>query len=327
MPNDPNLAGDSCIFVESVSGDGGVHNANVWWLSPDIVLNGPVSGPDKADPGQANSIDVTFHRKSDNSECIFPGDEAVTVEVWVGNPAIAMTPNNQTSTKLIQSIGSPVPFAGASSTQNFSWAIPLSVPASQPDSPGHKCLIARVYPDSLAPSTASFFVPDDQHVAQRNICIVPCGGPGAARVPGPCGFNLTTANVNTKVAERVTIAATLDLHPNKFVQKTVLQALERQPGFSRLATLPPRGFRFDLREFPDAEINDQTRPPGCLGLLLSGQRRFQAGITLAANQVVHLHFVADLTNAKFGDAFIFHLTQSGPAHERQGGLTLVMVSI
>lgn len=326
MPNDPNLAGDSCIFMEAVSGDGGVHNANVWWLSPDIVLNGPVSGPDKADPGQVNSIDVNFHRKGDTSNCTFPGDEAVTVEVWVGNPSIAMTPNNQTSTKLIQSIGSQLPAAGASGAQHFDWAIPLSVPASEPDSPGHKCLIARTYPDSLTPSAASFFVPNDQHVAQRNICIVPCGGPGAARLPGPCGFNLMTANVNPKDAERVTIAATLDLHPSKFVQKTVLQALERQPGFSKLATLPPRGFRFELREFPDAEINDQTRPPGCLGLLLSGQRRFQASINLAPNQVVHLHFVADLINSKFGDAFIFHLTQSGPAHERQGGLTLVMVS-
>jgi hypothetical protein len=326
MPNDPNLAGDSCIFVEAVSGDGGVHNANVWWLSPDIVLAGPVSGPDKADPGQANSIDVAFHRKGDNSECIFPGDEAVTVEVWVGNPAIAMTPNNQTSTKLIQSIGSPVPVAGASSTQHFSWAIPLSVPASQPDSPGHKCLIARVYPDSLAPSSASFFVPDDQHVAQRNICIVPCGGPGAARKPGPCGFEVTTANINPKEAELVTISAILDLHPNEFVRTTVLRSLERQAGFKKLATRPPSGFRFDLREFSDAKISDHTGSPGCLGLLLGAQRRFTAGINLEANQVVHLPFVADLANAEFGDAFIFHLTQIGPANQRQGGLTLVMVS-
>lgn len=327
MSSDPNLSGDTCVFMESVSGDGGVHNANVWWLSPDIVLNGPVSGSDKADPGQVNSVDVSFHRKEALSKCIFPGAESVTVEVWVGNPSIAMTPNNQTSTKLIQTIGSPVPAEGASGTQHFDWAIPLSVPASEPDSPGHKCLIARCYPDNLSPSGSSFFVPDDQHVAQRNICIVPCGGPGAARLPGPCGFNLTTANINPKEAERVTIAATLDLHPSKFVQKTVLEGLERQPGFSKLATQPPRGFRFDLREFPDAKVSDQTRPPGCLGLLQGGQRRFAASINLAANQVVHLHFVADLANSQFGEAFIFHLTQTGLDKSRQGGLTLVMVSV
>jgi hypothetical protein len=327
MANDPGLSADTCIFMEATAGDGGAHTSNVWWLSPDIVLNGPVSGPDKADPGQVNSVDVSFHRKTAESNCSFPGDESLLVELWVGNPAIAMTPNNAASTKLISSSGSTVPLEGATGTQHFNWILPSGVPASDPQSPGHKCLIARCYPDSLTPSPTNFFVPDDQHVAQRNICIFPCGGPGAARRPGPCGFDVTTANINPKEAERVTIAATLDLHPSKFVRTTVLQGLERQPGFSKLATRPPLGFRFDLREFPDAKINDHTKLPGCLGLLAGGQRRFEASINLAANQVIHLHFVADLANSEFGDAFIFHLTQSGPDHQRQGGLTLVMVSV
>lgn len=59
MPNDPGLANDTCIFVEAISGDGGVHNPNdTWWLSPDISLVGPISGPDKADPGQVNPIQL-----------------------------------------------------------------------------------------------------------------------------------------------------------------------------------------------------------------------------------------------------------------------------
>src|SRR3982751_1575870 len=37
MANDPGLSGDTCIFMEAVTGDGGVHNSSgVWWLSPDI---------------------------------------------------------------------------------------------------------------------------------------------------------------------------------------------------------------------------------------------------------------------------------------------------
>jgi hypothetical protein len=326
MANDPGLSADTCIFMESTSGDGGVHTANVWWLSPDIVLNGPVSGADKADPGQINSVDITFHRKSAESNCSFPGDEQLLVELWVGNPAIAMTPNNMASTILISSLGATVPLEGTTGTQHFNWTPPAGVPASDPQSPGHKCLIARSYPDSLTPSATNFFVPDDQHVAQRNICIFPCGGPGAARRPGPCGFDVLTANVNPLEVEQVTIAATLDLRPNQFVRKTVLQHLEKEPGFSKLAVRPPRSFRFELKEFPDAKISDHSTPQGCVGVLLGGQRRFQASFSLAANQVANLPFVADLYNAEFGDAFIFHLTQTGPGNQRQGGLTLVMIA-
>jgi hypothetical protein len=326
MANDPGLSADTCIFLEAVSGDGGVHNAYVWWMSPDIVLTGPVSGADKADPGQVNSVDVTTHRKTAESNCLFPGDEQMLVELWVGNPAIAMTPNNAASTKLIAKVGSPVPLEGGAGTQHLNWTPPSGVPASDPQSPGHKCLIARSYPDSLTPSATNFFVPDDQHVAQRNICIFPCGGPGAARKPGPCGFDVLTANINLLEVEQVTIAATLDLRPNQFVRKTVLQHLEKEPGFRKLAVRPPRSFRFEQKDFPDAKISDHSTPQGCVGVLLGGQRRFQASFSLAANQVANLPFVADLYNAEFGDAFIFHLTQTGPANQRQGGLTLVMVA-
>jgi hypothetical protein len=321
MAKDPGLSADTCIFMESTSGDGGVHNANVWWLSPDIVLTGPVSGADKADPGQINSVDITIRRKTAESNCLFPGDEQLLAELWVGNPAIAMTPNNNASTKLIMQIGSPLPLPGATSTQHFDWTPPSGVPASDPQSPGHKCLIARCYPSSLTASQSNFFAPEDQHVVQRNICVVPCGGPGAARKPGPCGFDVLTANINLLEVEQVTIAATLDLRPNQLVRRTVLQHLEKEPGFRKLAVRPPRSFRFELKDFPDAKISDHSTPQGCLGLLLGGKRRFEASFRLAANQVANLHFVADLQNAEFGDAFIFHLTQTGPGHQRQGGLT------
>jgi hypothetical protein len=325
MAKDPGFATDTCIFMESTSGDGGVHNANVWWLSPDIVLTGPVSGFDKADPGQINSVDITIRRKSAESNCAFPGDEQLLTELWVGNPAIAMTPNNSASTKLILQTGSPCPLPGATGTQHFDWTLPSGVPASDPQSPGHKCLIARAFPDSFTASQSNFFAPEDQHVVQRNICIFPCGGPGAARKPGPCGFDVLTANVNAKEAEQVTIAAALDVRPNEFVRRTVLQRLEKEPGFRKLATRAPRAFRFELRNFPDAKIRDHSTPQGCLGVLLGGQPRFEASLKLEANQVANLNFVADLQNAEFGDAFIFHLTQTGPARERQGGLTVVMV--
>jgi len=61
MPNDPGLAGDTCFYMEAVSGDGGTHDpAGTWWLSPDIQLTGPVSGPDNADPGQVYDREHRF---------------------------------------------------------------------------------------------------------------------------------------------------------------------------------------------------------------------------------------------------------------------------
>ncbi|HYY57984.1 MAG TPA: hypothetical protein VE842_11680, partial [Pyrinomonadaceae bacterium] len=64
MPSDPNLIADNCFYMEAVTGDGGVHNSSgVWWLSPDIQLVGPTSGPDKADPGVVNTIGVRWHQK------------------------------------------------------------------------------------------------------------------------------------------------------------------------------------------------------------------------------------------------------------------------
>ena len=324
MSNDPHLSGDTCTYMEAVSGDGGNHNASVWWLSPDIVLNGPTSGPDKADPGVVNPVQVKFHRLPDESNCVFSGGEAMTVELWVGNPSIAMAPNTANSTRLIQAIGSPVPLAGATGSQVINWTPPSGVPSSDPESPGHKCLIARCYPDNLTPDAQSFHVPDDQHVAQRNICIVPCDAPGAARRPGPCTFHVNTINVNREKAERVTLRARADVRPTNFVRENVLRTLERFKGFRRLAVRPPRSFRLDVRNGADPTINDHTRP-GCLAALLGLPRTYSATVTLEAGQLIVVGFEADLFGAEFGDAYVFHLTQAGPAGEPQGGLTLVMV--
>ncbi|OLE53917.1 MAG: hypothetical protein AUG51_10665 [Acidobacteria bacterium 13_1_20CM_3_53_8] len=330
MAKDPGLAADTCIYMEAVAGDGGAHNSNgVWWLSPDIKLTGPTSGLDKADPGQLNPVEVTCHRKAAGSNCVTPGGETITIQLWVGNPSLAMTPDNPASTFLVQSIGHDFPAEGASATQEFDWTPPDGLPADNPQSSGHKCLIARAYPDSLTPSAKKFFVPGDPHVAQHNICIVPCGGPGAAKRPGPCGFKVLTLNLNAEQIETVILRAAGDLNPSKFVRTVVLERLEKTQGFRRLATRPPRGFKFLLPDFPKAEVTDRTRP-GCLaGLFGIGFRpSYEAKVELRPGQLISFTFLADLTGASFGDAYIFHLTQTGAADaSAQGGLTIVMVSV
>src|SRR5947209_10259020 len=251
MANDPKLVADTCIYIEAVSGDGGAHNSSgVWWLSPDIKLTGPTSGLDKADPGQINIVDVTFHRKDASSNCTTPGDESVTIELWVGNPSLAMSPSDPASTTKIQSIGSPsFPAPGASDTEIIDWTPPSGLPSTDPQSSGHKCLIARCYPQSLTPDPDNFFVPDDPHVAQHNICIVPCSGKKAHK-HGLCRLEISTLNLNFSREETITLRAVADLRPEGFVRRVVLERLERVEGFRRLATTPPRGFNFDLPDFP-----------------------------------------------------------------------------
>lgn len=319
MPNDPALARDACLYMEAISGDGGVHNsAAAWWLSPDITLTGATSGPDKADPGQSNSVRVTFHRKAGECETIF--SENALVEVWVGNPSLVMTPNNPASTKRIEWIGSPMPAPGASGVQPVNWTPPSGLPASDPQSSGHKCLIARCYPDAFTPSPSAFFAPDDPHVAQHNICIVPCGGPGAARRPGPCGFKVTTLNPRRE-ADTVTLRAIVDLKPVKFVREVVLARARTVAGFRRLATLPPAGFHFQSKDWRGAKVTDRTRPRG------KQPPSYEAKVKLGRGRLVTFTFVADMSKAKLGDGYVFHLTQTGSDKRPQGGLTIVMVAV
>jgi hypothetical protein len=120
----------------------------------------------------------------------------------------------------------------------------------------------------------------------------------------------------------------VDLHPGKYVQKVVLERLRGTHGFKRLATSPPQGFRFDLRDFPDAQVTDNTKL-GCLGLLVGGKdrRSYDAQIQFRPGQFTRFSFVADLTGAALGDAYIFHLRQIGVDNRDQGGLTIVMVAV
>lgn len=322
MPNDPGLAGDTCMFMEAVTGDGGVHNAaGVWWLSPDIQLTGPLSGPDKADPGLVNPVRVKFHRKAAGSDCHFPGDESLIVELWVANPSLAMAPNVATSSTRVELIGSIVPLEGGTGTQQIDWTPPLSLPAGNPQSPGHKCLIARCYPSSLTASNTAFFSPDDQHVAQHNFCIVPCGGPGALRIGGGCGVKVTT--VNPSRAKRVTLRAVLDLRPGTFVKKTVLKRAQLVPGFQKLATKPPRRFGFDVPRVQGVEVTDHSRP----GSVREPPPSFTAVVPLVRGTLLTFKFVADLQGSPVGEAHIFHLTQTGATNQAQGGLTVVMLRV
>ena len=324
MARDPALAADSCVYMEAVSGDGGIHDGSgVWWLSPDVELIGAMSGPDKADPGANNTVDVTFHMKAASKPDLPPGTESITIELWVGNPSLAMAPDNMASTTHIDSIGMPLSGPGTSQMHEFLWNPPSGLPARDPQSPGHKCLIARCYPDPLIPDAGNFFIPDDPHAAQHNICIVPCGGPGAAKRPAPCGLDVTTLNPDVKKAHMLNVRAVFDLNPDKWVRDVVLRRLRKTKGFARLAPAPPRSFSLRLKSSGGARTTNATR-------LRAGDERMPTyGVTISAKpgEVFTLAFSADLSGAALGDAYIFHLTQVGQNKAPHGGLTAVMMAV
>lgn len=232
-----------------------------------------------------------------------------------------MAPNNPASTALVGFIGSPVPAPGGNGTQKIDWTPPTGLPPDDPQSPGHKCLIARCYPETLTPSNSSFFAPDDQHVAQHNICVVPCGGPALTFPPRPCNLKVTTLNPD-KVTRNITLRAVLDLNPNEFVLKTIGKRIKVT--FKQLGKKPPRGFGFDVSPL-EATVADHSHP--ILPLPPSPRLSFEASVNLAPAQLIKIKFFADLTGTTAGDAYVFHLTQIGPGNRVQGGLTVVMGAV
>jgi len=322
MANDPGLSTDGCIFMEAISGDGGNHDAgNAWWLSPDIKLVGPVSGPDNADAGQINPVRVRFHRKPDGSNCHFLGDEAVSVELWVANPSLVMAPRSHGSARRVGFIGSPMPDPGATGIQQIDWDVPASAPVGDPESPGHKCLIARVYSSSASPSNVAFFLPGDQHVVQHNLCIVPT-------TIAAFKFMVNTVNPSTLPSSplqpaRVKLRAILDLHPNKVVLGAIKRGLQSIAGFQSLTTTAlPNGFKFDLAGFQVTNVIDHSHPGS---FPAQTNPSFEAQIALEPFKLVQLKFVADLSAVPAGQACIFHLVQTSTTNVAEGGLTLVAV--
>jgi hypothetical protein len=327
MPNDPGLANDTCIFMEAISGDGGTHNGNaVWWLSPDITLSGPVTGLDNADTGHSNPIRVKFRRKLAASGCHFPGDESITVELWVANPSLVMAPRASSAAR-VGFIGSPLPAEGGSGIQQIDFT-PSALPPGNPEAPGHKCLVARSYPDSLSASNISFFAPGDQHVAQHNICTVPTPNQ-------PFTFRVNTLDPrpnpkqppNSLQNSEVKLRAVLDLEPTEFVRRTALRRLQLQSGFQQFRTSPlPNGFKFDLTGLQASHVIDHSRP-GLHTFPPQANPSFEAVITLNSRHVTQLTFLAAPKGTQPGEACIFHLTQSDTAGNPQGGLTVLMLRV
>jgi hypothetical protein len=309
--------------MEAVAGDNGVHTVNpVWWLSPDIRLIGPVSGPDTADAGQVNTVDVKFHRKASSSNCQFPGDESISVELWVANPSLVMAPNVSRSATRIGFIGSPMLAEGGKGTQHFGWTPPRGLIVDDPQSAGPKCLVARSYPESGTPSSSIFFLPTDQHVAQHNLCVIKAGTHGVR-------FKVNTLNpgpsLNLIQPSQVKLRAILDQGSQRVVRSIVSKRLQGITGFQQLRTSAfAGGFKFDLASFQVSEVVDQSQP------VLSPRGTpvfYEARVALQSRRVSQIDFVSNLQGVNSGEACIFHLIQTSINDVVQGGMTLVVLKL
>lgn len=304
---------DRCIYMRAIAGDTGAQ-ANgarivpaVWWLSPDIELTGPVSGADRADPpapGQLpNRVVVRFNVRANCT----PADTKARADAWICNPSLVVSPPNGVQ------IGTGLVTWSQITTKEFAWTLPTPTPpASDPQGPGHKCLVARCYPRNLTPDANDFHRVDDPHVAQRNICIVPCAS--------PCGLDIETETVQREREEKVLIRAVADLDPDKRVLEVVLGALLEYKGFKRISReVPP--FKLIFKDDREVKIVDRSSGHGDR----ARGPHFDAALTLKARERIRFRFQSDLERSQPGDAHIFHVVHVDAREKVQGGLTVVLL--
>ena len=326
MATDPNLNPDTCIFMNPGSPN--------WWLSEDVKL---AAASGVAVPGQKNDVNLTVRRKPQG--CTLPAEtDFVKVDLYVCNPTASPTTTTSPNVKkILDSTGVPSEIlvdiaslpVGGSFGRNRSNGIYLRFPARviRRKTAGHKCLIARAYPNPLSGgiNIGDYAAPPpDQHYAQRNICVQTCSS--------PCGVDVWTENENKERPQIVTFEVVADINPSQDVIKVALPLLQAVPGFKRVVNGMPRmGFGLDFPDFPDVKKTDNTRPRGCLAWHIRRRRlrrrfcpTFAAEVKIAPLQTSTYRFVTDLDGADSGDAFIFHLTHVENGNVRSG-LTILMV--
>ena len=179
-----NYGDDVSVYVEDIAGDLGAPDppGKVWWLSPDVDI------PSHSGEAVQGSNDVQIRVHCQDEPVL---DDKIVAEVYVCKPSLGMSP--VTASKRIDpgnllfrqggSVGTEPVADVAGGTVSFPWT-PTANPADV-DGVGHRCLVVRAFPQSVAPPTVPFDVPNEQHEAQHNIEVLSTTtAPGDQRMSG-----------------------------------------------------------------------------------------------------------------------------------------------
>lgn len=335
MLKDPGIK-DDCFYIKAYDTDDGKRQdpQKSVWHSPQVVMFEPNDGNEtqvnelKVDHAYKRKVGVNRRVAGDCPNS--PQDvKALRVEMWVCFPSTTPLPLGPSSKKIGDFLFTNLPTPG-----NTDWAVfppdedgnewRSSTNESDPDGPGYRCLVGRIYPEDgqNAPQNDSFYYPDEPHVAQNNILI----GEAPAGRPASLSFNLVGANQRS--AQSVAVRATVDTRADRLASDTLHQRLTRMPSFRRVATKAPQRFGLELPDSVKPVVHDNTRP-GCLGRVLhpKHQPTFEAQVQLASAELYRSRIVADLSDSSPGDAHILNVALIGVDGRVQGGLTWAVIAV
>jgi hypothetical protein len=337
---------DVSVYVEDKAGDLGAPGSPApWWLSPDVDIPAHTG---EAVQG-ANQVQVRVHT---HEEPIL--DEKVVAEVYVGKPSLVLSPT--TGTKRIDpgtlvfrppNIPGPEPAAGeAGATLTFPWT-PSGLPADV-DGPGHRCLIVRAFPVSVAPPSSPFDVPNEQHEAQHNIEVLTTTNAsgnmahaGAGTPHDPRRRDKATglwweqfATMGAKRRGKHFVVWAFDPEPNRQLVGSLSGPLKKA-GCSGFSDRPPDKITLE----PIKTTGEQIDPTELLenrefaeraGLgkgLFAGDRLLgAASLDLGPRKLAGLLLRFNLLNLPERTAAVMHGAQWNAQGEPEGGITLVALA-
>jgi hypothetical protein len=301
-----------------------------YWLSPHVIMTTKAMDPDNVYPGaNTNSVTVSWQEGCQFSGIAAQLNKAV-FDLYIGDPFIAMAPSSMTS---LTGGGPAQPNITAGhidvSTTVGPWDVSTIPHLSQPH---HACLVARVYPLGASPDTGdlSGYPAVDPHYGQHNCTVNTASGQGMMRIP--------IVNGTTRRGPQfVAIQAVPDLNPNRTVLDTVLPSLQLIPAFKQIATTPLRGVDLDLSHFKSSheglldKIEDWIEKE-VIEIIndLEGNCRRDRGasarVVLPPSFFGKFDFIADLSGAQQGDAYIYHVSQVNEKGEPYGGITVAILA-
>jgi hypothetical protein len=346
MPsNDPTIATfdpdnatnpNGCLYISDAA-----DKAGQYWLSPYLVMQGADQG--LIIPGAANT---TLIRCGWNGGCSIPGGGELgpnaIFDLFITNAgfSLVLEPNTSGLTTLASrtlAVNSAMGYLSPGDVfmnQVGPWD-PDNPPSPPKVGHGHECLIARIYPDSLKagnfpnPENIEPYIATDYHYAQHNCWV----GPSEGKF-----FRIQIGNGNPlQEPQAFAIQAVPDINPSQKVLAAALGALQQVPGFKQISNkLAPGPAKLDVSGLPrpheslwdkiedwiEKEVRELIED-------LEGKSHKAGGAharaEIAPKSFGKFSFSVDISGAKPGDAYLYHISQVNGKGQPYGGATVALV--